>query len=206
MLDPASPKMRAIDLSVLYADKVAIGGVSLDVNANEVLALIGPSGCGKSTFLRALNDLRFLATALKLVTDLERVGDEAVNIAERTREGPGAARDCVSDDLRDMSVESQQMLRHALDAFVQADPSIGERVLARDDVVDSAYSRILAEMTAFMAANPSQIAAAIRVIHVAKYLERVADHATNIAEAVIFMVKGEDVRHARTHPQPPVTS
>jgi phosphate transport system protein len=148
-------------------------------------------------------DLRFLATALKLVTDLERVGDEAVNIAERTREGPGSARDRVRDDLREMSVEAQQMLRNALDAFVQAETSLAEGVLVHDDVVDAAYGRILGEMTAFMAANAAEISAAIRVIHVAKYLERVADHATNIAEAVIFMVKGEDVRHMRTRASAP---
>lgn len=151
-------------------------------------------------------DLRFLAAALKLVTDLERVGDEAVNIAERTREGPGAARDRVRDRLREMSDEAQQMLREALEAFVKADVSLAEQVLGRDDAVDDLYGSVLAEMTEFMAAEPAEIAAAIRVIHVGKYLERVADHATNIAEEVIFMVRGDDVRHARTHPPPPVAS
>ncbi len=149
-------------------------------------------------------DLRLLSAALKLVTDLERVGDEAVNIAERTREGPGAARERVRLQLQEMADVSQEMLRDALEAFVRADASIAEAVIARDDVVDERYAKAVEEMTAFMSANPGEIAAGIRVIHVAKYLERVGDHATNIAEEVIFMVRGEDVRHARTYPPPAV--
>jgi len=79
-----------------------------------------------------------------------------------------------------------------------------EQVLVRDDGVDELYGRIIRAMTEFMTEHPVQVAEAIRVIHVAKYLERVADHATNIAEEVIFMVRGEDVRHVRTHPPPTV--
>lgn len=149
-------------------------------------------------------DLRFLSTALKIVTDLERIGDEAVNIAERTREGPGAARECVKEDLREMSMEAQQMLRDALDAFVQGDAAIAERVRGCDDIVDASYGTVIRKMTDFMTTNPQSVAAGLRVVHVAKYLERVADHATNIAEAVIFMVRGDDVRHARTYPPPPL--
>lgn len=150
------------------------------------------------------HDLRFLATALKLVTDLERVGDEAVNIAERTREGPGKARDRVRDQLLAMSADAQEMLREALEAFVHADVDIAERVIGRDDAVDERYLAVIREIEDFIKTGCEDVAAAIRVIHVAKYLERVADHATNIAEEVIFMVRGEDVRHVRTHPPPPV--
>lgn len=150
------------------------------------------------------HDLRLLASALKLVTDLERVGDEAVNIAERTREGPGAARECVRDQLEAMSDEAQEMLRGALESFVEEDAPHAERVLGRDHVVDGLYGTVLGAMTEFMTTHPEEIPAAIRVIHVAKYLERVADHATNIAEEVIFMVRGEDVRHTRTRPPPAV--
>ncbi len=147
-------------------------------------------------------DLRFLATALKLVTDLERIGDEAVNIAERTREGPGLARDVVKAELREMSEIAQAMLRDVLDAFVHADCSRAEEVLTRDDEVDRRYARVLKTMTDFVTKHPSEVPAGIRIIHVAKYIERVADHATNIAEEVIFMLRGEDVRHLRTHPPP----
>jgi phosphate transport system protein len=145
-------------------------------------------------------DLRFLATALKLVTDLERIGDEAVNIAERVKEGPGALVDKVRADLKAMSEEAQQMLRDALDAFVEGEAPRAEQVLLRDDAVDRAYGEILRSVLAFMAERPAEIPAAMRVISVAKYIERVGDHATNIAEEVIFMVRGEDVRHVRTHP------
>lgn len=150
------------------------------------------------------HDLRFLAAALKLVTDLERVGDEACKIAERTREGPGKARDCAREHLLTMSEDAQEMLREALEAFVQSDVQTAERVIGRDDAVDERYSIVLREMEDFIKRDPSEVSAAIRVIHVAKYVERVADHATNIAEEVIFMVRGDDVRHVRTHPPPPV--
>jgi len=147
-------------------------------------------------------DLRFLAVALRLVTDLERVGDEAVNIAERAKEEHGTAKDKVRGELKAMGEQSQEMLRDALDSFVQGEATRAEQVLVRDDSVDELYGRVIRAMTEFMALHPAQAAEAIRVIHVAKYLERVADHATNIAEEVIFMVRGEDVRHFRTHPPP----
>jgi phosphate transport system protein len=154
---------------------------------------------------RHIDRLRFLAGALRLVTDLERVGDEAVNIAERAKEEHGTAKDKVRGELKTMGEQSQEMLRDALDAFVQGEATRAEQVLVRDDAVDELYGRIIRAMTDFMTQHPSQVAEAIRVIHVAKYLERVADHATNIAEEVIFMVRGEDVRHHRTHPPPKVS-
>ncbi len=149
-------------------------------------------------------DLRFLAAALRLVTDLERIGDEAVNIAERAKEEHGTAREKVRGELKTMAEQAQEMLRDALDSFVQGEPTRAEQVLARDDAVDELYGRIIRAMTEFMSQSPQQVAEAIRVIHVAKYLERVADHATNIAEEVIFMVRGEDVRHVKSHAPPPV--
>jgi phosphate transport system protein len=149
-------------------------------------------------------DLRFLATALKLVTDLERIGDEAVNIAERTREGKAEVKESIRTELKDMSEKAQEMLREALDAFVQGEVSRAEAVLAKDDAIDALYGKILKAMREFMATHTAEIPAAVRVMHVAKYIERVADHATNIAEEVIFMVRGEDVRHLRTHPPPRV--
>ncbi len=145
-------------------------------------------------------DLRLLATALKLVTDLERIGDEAVNIAERAEEDHGRAKDLAKNNLKTMADQAQQMLRDALDAFVEGDVARAEQVLAGDDAVDALYGQTLRDMMAFMQEQHEEIPGAIRVIKVAKYIERVADHATNIAEEVIFMVRGEDVRHVRTHP------
>ena len=145
-------------------------------------------------------DLRLLATALKLVTDLERIGDEAVNIAERAEEDHGSAKELARAQLKAMADQAQQMLRDALDAFVEGDVTRAEQVSKGDDAVDALYGQTLRDMMAFMQENHSEIPGAIRVIKVAKYIERVADHATNIAEEVIFMVRGEDVRHVRTNP------
>lgn len=149
-------------------------------------------------------DLRLLATALKLVTDLERIGDEAVNIAERAKESLAGAKDVCRPHLKAMGELAQQMVRDALDAFVQSEATRAEQVLARDDAVDKLYGEILRAMMEHMAGNQSDIPAAIRVIKVAKYIERIADHATNIAEEVIFMVRGEDVRHVRSQAPPAV--
>ena len=137
------------------------------------------------------------------MTDLERIGDEAVNIAERAKEEHGTAKDKVRGELKAMGEQAQEMLRDALDAFVQGEPTRAEQVLVRDDAVDELYGRHHPRDDRLHdRSTPAQVAEAIRVIHVAKYLERVADHATNIAEEVIFMVRGEDVRHHRTHPPP----
>lgn len=150
-------------------------------------------------------DLRLLATALKLVTDLERIGDEAVNIAERAKESLDGAKDKCRAELKTMAEQAQQMVRDALDSFVQGEPTRAEAVLARDDGVDRLYGKILEMMMAHMAENQADIPAAIRIMKVAKYIERIADHATNIAEEVIFMVRGEDVRHVKSHIPPDVT-
>ncbi len=147
-------------------------------------------------------DLRFLTAALKLVTDLERIGDEAVNIAERAKEGHGIAKEKVQPILKKMCERAQEMVRGALEAFVQGDVATAEKVLTSDDEIDKGYAEVLNTMMAFMAHNTQDIPGAVRVMKVAKYIERIADHATNIAEEVIFMVRGEDVRHVRTHPPP----
>jgi phosphate transport system protein len=147
-------------------------------------------------------DLRLLTGALRLVTDLERIGDEAVNIGERARGEVGPARETARDELEAMAEHAQEMLRGALDAFVQSEPAGAEQVLVRDDLVDELYGRIVKIVTEYMTANPQHIAGAMRVIQVSKYLERIADHATNIAEEVIFVVRGDDVRHVRTRPPP----
>ncbi len=140
-------------------------------------------------------DLRLLATALKLVTDLERIGDEAVNIAERAEEAHGRSKEQVQPQLRAMADHAQQMLRDALDAFVEGDVQRAALIRSRDDQVDALYGEILRAMTTFMSGHPEEVLPAVRVIKVAKYIERIADHATNIAEEVIFMVQGDDVRH-----------
>jgi phosphate transport system protein len=143
-------------------------------------------------------DLRLLAGALRLVTDLERVGDEAVNIAERAREDLGAAREMVRGLLGTMCEHTQEMLRDALEAYVEGQAPRAEQILVRDDSVDELHSKITQALTVYMTHHRHHVAEAIRVIQVSKYIERVADHATNIAEGAIFVASGDDVRHARS--------
>lgn len=140
-------------------------------------------------------DLRFLTTTLKFVTDLERIGDEAVNIAERVREIAGVQPLPPHPEIARMAAIAESMLREALDAFVEGDTQRAEAVLARDDEVDQLYGSTLRQSFAWMRDHPTEIPAAQSVVSVAKYLERVADHATNLAEHVVFMVRGDDVRH-----------
>jgi phosphate transport system protein len=141
------------------------------------------------------SDLRLLTMALKLVTDLERIGDEAVNIADRVEDGRCSIPPETHAALDEMSEEAQRMVTAALEAFIDGDVERAEEVLVRDDVVDALYGQTMRGMEAYMAAHPAEIRAALCVMSVAKYLERIADHATNIAEEVVFVVRGEDVRH-----------
>jgi phosphate transport system protein len=149
------------------------------------------------------DDLRFLATALRLVTDLERIGDEAVNIAERAVEQDGTATQLVVTDLGAMAAAALDMLHLALDAFVRWDDHQADHVLGCDDDVDRKCATVIGAMTAYISAHSDEVRPGLRAIRVAKYLERIGDHATNVAEEVIFMVRGEDVRHGRWHPVSP---
>jgi phosphate transport system protein len=141
------------------------------------------------------SDLRLLAMALKLVTDLERIGDEAVNIADRVEDGSCALPDETRASIEQMCEEAQHMVSAALGAFLAGDEECAKEVLVRDDVVDELYGRTMRGAERYMMAHPSEVRAALCVMSIGKYLERVADHATNIAEEVIFVVRGEDVRH-----------
>ena len=113
------------------------------------------------------------------------------------REGGGEAKSLVRGDLAAMADDVRDMLHEALEAFVQSDADAAEHVLGRDEAVDRRCATIIAAMTTHMSRKPSEVLAGLRVIRVAKYLERIADHATNVAEQVIFMVRGDDVRHGR---------
>jgi phosphate transport system protein len=143
------------------------------------------------------DDLRFLAMALRLIIDLERIGAEAVNITERTVKHDGDVKSRVGDDLTTIAAAGRDMLHEALDAFVRWDAETAERVLGRDDAVDKGCAEIISAMTSHMTEHADDVEAGLRVIRVAKYLERIADHATNVAEQVIFMVRGDDVRHGQ---------
>ena len=141
------------------------------------------------------SDLRFITTTLKLVTDLERIGDLGVNICERvlelTREGTLDADSAITR----LADAACAMLRDALDAFVQRDAIKANQVMERDQTVDAYYAQLFPELVTHMMSDPAVVYPATRLQSIGKYLERIADHATNIAEMVVFMVKGQDVRH-----------
>jgi phosphate transport system protein len=141
------------------------------------------------------SDLRFLTMTLKLVTDLERIGDLGVNICERVIELNEEPPLKPYVDLPRMAEEVQGMLREALDAFVAGDASRAEKVIARDQTIDAYYTQIFRELLTYMMEDPRNIYRATRLQSIAKYLERIGDHTTNIGEMVVFMVKGQDIRH-----------
>lgn len=172
------------------------------------------------------SDLRFVTMALKVVTDLERMGDLGVNICERVLElnedpsaqqapsglqerspprepaalqEPSAQQDTPLKpyvEVANMAEAAQEMLREALDAFVAGDAERAQHIVERDSKVDAYYATIFRELLTHMMANPRNIYRATRVQSIAKYIERIADHATNVAEMVVFMVRGKDIRHA----------
>jgi len=141
------------------------------------------------------SDLRFITMALKLVTDLERIGDLGVNICERVVELNEEPQLKPYVDLPRMADEVQAMLREALDAFVAGDPERAQAVIERDHNVDAFYSQIFRELLTYMMEDTRNVYRATRLQSIAKYLERIGDHATNLAEMVVFMVKGKDIRH-----------
>jgi phosphate transport system protein len=141
------------------------------------------------------SDLRLITIALKLTTDLERIGDLGVNICERVIELNLEPPLKPYVDLPLMAEKVQGMIRDALDAFVHADPERAKEVVERDRVVDAYYGQIFRELLTYMMEDTRTIYRAIRAQSIAKYLERIGDHATNLAEMVIFMVGGKDVRH-----------
>jgi phosphate transport system protein len=140
-------------------------------------------------------DLRLITAAIKINTDLERMGDLAVNIAESAL---SLTKDPVIRPLIDIphiAGLAQSMVRKALDAFVNRDTELARSVLASDDAVDNMRTANYHELISFMENNPQQISQALYLLSVVRNLERIADHATNIAEDVLFLVKGIDVRH-----------
>jgi phosphate transport system protein len=159
--------------------------VEVDEQCVELLALHQP----------AAGDLRFITTAMKIVTDLERIGDQAVNIGQRVVELCREPQLKPYIDLPRMAELSQRMVKEALDAFVARDTALARQVCAEDAAVDALKEQIFRELLTFMMEDARTIPRAIRLILISRFLERVADHATNIAEMVIYMVEGKMVRH-----------
>ena len=159
--------------------------MELDDLATRLLALRQP----------VARDLRFLTAALKISTDLERIGDLAVHIAERSLTLMRRPQLTLVVDIPKMASLVQSMLLKVLEAFVHGDAELARTVLLADAEVDAMRDAVYNELIATMQSDPSTVAAAIELIFVARNLERIGDHATNIAEDVVFLVQGIDVRH-----------
>ena len=140
-------------------------------------------------------DLRSIVAAVKINTDLERVGDLAVNIAEAARRYAQLAPVKRLIDIPQMARIAQAMLRDALDAFVRQDTELAQHVLNEDDKLDALKNQIFRELLTYMLQDPSTIEPALDLILISRHLERIGDHATNIAEDVIFIVSARDIRH-----------
>ncbi len=143
-------------------------------------------------------DLRFITMAMKITTDMERMGDLAVNIAERALELNTEPVLKPYIDIPKMREIAQGMIRDALNAFVKKDKTLAMDVIMRDDEVDDLKHDVLQELAVFMAQDPTTVSRAMKISFVAQYLERIADHATNIAEMVIYFVDGKIIRHMAT--------
>ncbi len=140
-------------------------------------------------------DLRLITAAMKINADLERIGDQAVNIAENVIKLLPQPPLKPLIDIPRMAELAQQMTRDALDAFVKKDPALARDVLRRDDEVDNLKDQVFRELLTYMMADPGTIQRALSLILISRNIERIADHATNIAEDVIFLVEAKDVRH-----------
>jgi len=140
-------------------------------------------------------DLRFVTTAMKITTDLERIADNAVNIAERALELNKEPLLKPYIDIPRMSRIAQRMVVDTINAYINKDNALAKDVIMRDDEMDELNEGIWEELMAIMMRDPSTISRAVKITYVSKYLERIADHATNIAEDVIYMAKGKIIRH-----------
>jgi phosphate transport system protein len=162
---------------------------TLDVEVDEfclrLLALYQP----------AARDLRFITTAMKISTELERISDLAENICERAIELNEEPQLKPYIDIPLMADRAITMVREALDAFVRGDSVLARHVLEEDDSVDELTKQLFRELLSFMIENPQTISRAIRLSFVSKYIERIADHATNVAELVVYLVEGKIIRH-----------
>jgi len=177
--------------SVLVGDE-PINALQLEIDDRclKLLALHQPMA----------TDLRAVMAAVKINTDLERVGDLAVNIAEAAKRYAMHPPVKKLIDIPKMADIAQAMLRDALDSYVKRDMALARQVLHQDDSLDALKTQIFRELLSFMLKDPSTIEAALDLILVSRHLERIGDHATNIAEDVIFMVSARDVRHNAPEP------
>ena len=181
-------EMKTNDLAEELAktdDEIDRWDVSIEERCLKILALHQPVAI----------DLRRIVTALKIAGELERVADLGVHIAERASEFSGHPQVQVPKKLHQMCSFALDMLHRSIDAYVELDNEIARQVCLQDDLVDQLNCEITEELTASMKANPEIIAPAMHLFSASRHVERIADHATNIAEDVVYLVEGEIIRH-----------
>ena len=161
--------------------------VAIDEECSTVIARRQP----------AAKDLRMVMTVVKTITDLERIGDEAAKIARMTQAIYESDRPTVprTSEIQHVAEIALDMLRNALDAFARLDLTVAAKVVRQDEQVDKAFVGILRQLITFMMEDPRTISHAIEILFIAKAIERIGDHAKNMSEYVVYLVKGKDVRH-----------
>ncbi|MEO5700044.1 MAG: phosphate signaling complex protein PhoU [Casimicrobiaceae bacterium] len=181
---------RANLVDLVGADEQRINDqqIRMDEQCSQIIARRQPAAV----------DLRTILTITKVVNELERIGDETKKIAYKASEARSGDR---LGDVRLFEVvraaqEAREMVQAVLDAFARLDVDAACTVIARDEAIDAAFSAILRQLISYMMEDPRTIGAALEIVFIAKSIERVGDHAKNIAEAVVQMVRGKDVRHA----------
>jgi phosphate transport system protein len=184
---------RAADIQLVLTGDEPVNDLHIEVDARcfKLLALHQPMAA----------DLRAIVAAVKINTDLERVGDLAVNIAEAGKRYLHHPPVKPLIDIPRMGELAQKMLRDALDAFVRRDMALAETVLAADDTLDALKTQIFRELLTYMLQTPETIEPALDLILISRHLERIGDHATNVAEDVIFILSAKDVRHHGADPK-----
>jgi phosphate transport system protein len=173
---------RSVDARDAEVDRLEI---AVDTLATKLIALRQP----------AAKDLRLVIAGLKITTDLERIGDISVNIAERVIQLNEEPQLKPYIDLPRMTEIVEGMIRDALDAFVEGDVAKAEKVLQVEQSVDDLNAQIFRELLTYMIGDPHTINRATCLMFISKYLERIADHATNVAEEVVYAAQGRDIRH-----------
>ncbi|MDX5364347.1 MAG: phosphate signaling complex protein PhoU [Pseudazoarcus pumilus] len=175
-----------IEQVILRDKRINRAEVDLDERCVQIIVKHAPAAA----------DLRMLTTTMQMITDLERVGDEAKKIAKAARQIVGADPDSVPQvNLLTVSEHAVAMLERALDAYVRSDVSLAPELAREDKDVDAVIKGIMGDLATLMMKTPAHVIRALDLLTIAKAIERVGDHATNVAEYVVFMARGRDVRH-----------
>lgn len=180
-----SPAHALVDELSAADDDIDQMDVQIEEDCLKILALHQPVAL----------DLRRIATVMKISGELERVADLAVNIAERGAGLAGNDKVVVPEQLQEMSKTALAMLYGSIDSYVELDSRKAREILEQDDIVDRLNADIIGELQDAMRASPDHVEPALHLFSATRHIERVADHATNIAEDVVFMVEGDIIRH-----------